>query len=170
MDISVGGPKLDPEWIEFGNNVCGTLRGWRDASVAAEHFVRAGWSSRSSSWYGYELETSWCQVEIDPVDGSDLLLNGVVDPERFHELAGLLDLGCVPGSGVRVRPDPGVCSGIGMVPAQMNGHRLIFEMSKLEGDQDRLGTPAAGARVRFGHDVLAPPGRVDRGRRVASAP
>lgn len=25
--------------------------------------------------------------------------------------------GCVQGSGVRVRPDPGVCSGIGMVPA-----------------------------------------------------
>ncbi|MFF1568906.1 hypothetical protein ACFVY1_36545 [Streptomyces sp. NPDC058293] len=26
-------------------------------------------------------------------------------------------IGCVQGSGVRVRPDPGVCSGIGMVPA-----------------------------------------------------
>lgn len=91
VDVSDGGPKLDPEWIEVGNNVCGTLRGWRDASAAAEHFERAGWGSRSSSWYGYELETSWCQVEIDPVEGSDLLLNGVVDPERFHELAGLLD-------------------------------------------------------------------------------
>ncbi|WP_329313731.1 hypothetical protein [Streptomyces sp. NBC_01262] len=31
-------------------------------------------------------------------------------PEQVEE-------GCVQGSGVRVRPDPGVCSGIGMVPA-----------------------------------------------------
>ncbi|MFJ6948515.1 hypothetical protein ACISU4_28400 [Streptomyces wuyuanensis] len=37
------------------------------------------------------METSWCQVEIDPVENSDLLLNGVVDPQRFHELAVLLD-------------------------------------------------------------------------------
>ncbi|WP_326754753.1 hypothetical protein OH738_12940 [Streptomyces hirsutus] len=91
MDISEDGQKFDPEWSEVGNNVCGTLRGCRDASAVAERFVGAGWRSRSSSWYGYEVETSWCRVEIDPVEGSDLLLNGVVDPQSFQELAGLLD-------------------------------------------------------------------------------
>ena len=90
VDISDDGRKLDPEWIEAGNNISGSLRGCRDASSVAERFVRAGWRSRSSSWYAYELETSWCQVEIEPIDASDLLLNGVVDPRRFDELADLL--------------------------------------------------------------------------------
>ncbi|MFF3320766.1 hypothetical protein [Streptomyces sp. NPDC002889] len=91
MDISDDGQKLDPEWIEVGNNICGSLRGCRDASSVAERFVQAGWRSRSSSWYAYELETRWCQVEIEPIDASDLLLNGVVDPRRLDELAGLLN-------------------------------------------------------------------------------
>ncbi|MFJ9806837.1 hypothetical protein ACIRTB_01165 [Streptomyces sp. NPDC101158] len=56
----------------------------------AARFVGAGWSSRSSSWYGYEVETSWCQMEIEPVDGPDVLLNGVVDPTRLDELGRLL--------------------------------------------------------------------------------
>ncbi|MGI5480650.1 hypothetical protein [Streptomyces lavendofoliae] len=90
MDVSDEGEELDPRWDEAGNNVCGTLHGCRDASPVAERFVRAGWRSRSSSWNGYEVETSWCQVELDPIDGSRVLLNGVVDPQRFEELAGLL--------------------------------------------------------------------------------
>ncbi|MFF3685073.1 hypothetical protein [Streptomyces sp. NPDC002187] len=91
MDIADDAKQLDPEWVEIGNNVCGTLRDCRDASSITEQFVRAGWRSRSSSWHGYELETGWCQVEIDPIEGSAILLNGVVDPRRFDELASLLD-------------------------------------------------------------------------------
>lgn len=91
MDISEGDEELDPEWIEVGNNVCGILRGCRDASPVAEHFVRAGWWSRSSSWYCYEVGTRWCRVEIDPAEGSYVLLNGVVDPQRINEFASLLD-------------------------------------------------------------------------------
>ncbi|MET9421394.1 hypothetical protein ABZY06_11770 [Streptomyces sp. NPDC006540] len=90
MDVSDKGQRLDSKWIDVGNNVCGTVRGCRDASAVAEHFVRAGWRSRSSSWYGYELETGWCQVEIDPIEGRTILLNGVVDPLRLEEFAGLL--------------------------------------------------------------------------------
>ncbi|MGW1799721.1 hypothetical protein ACWCQN_28040 [Streptomyces sp. NPDC001984] len=90
MDISDDGRELDPEWVEVGNNVCGVLRGCRDASAVAEHFVRAGWSSRSSSWHGYEVETSWCQLGLDPIEGPGVLLNGVVDPQRFDELGGVL--------------------------------------------------------------------------------
>lgn len=51
--------------------------------------MRTGWSSRSSSWHGYEVETSWCQLEVEPIDGPDVLLNGVVDPQRFDELGGV---------------------------------------------------------------------------------
>ncbi|MFG3263995.1 hypothetical protein [Streptomyces bobili] len=90
MDISDDDQKLDPEWVEVGSNVCGVLRGCRDASVVAQHFVRAGWSSRSSSWHGYEVETSWCQLEVEPIEGPDILLNGVVDPQHFDELGGVL--------------------------------------------------------------------------------
>ncbi|MGW2019923.1 hypothetical protein [Streptomyces sp. NPDC001927] len=91
MDMSDEGSTLDREWVEVGNNVCGVLHGCRDASAVAARFVGAGWSSHSSSWNGYELETSWCQVEIDPIDGSKVLLNGVVDPTRLDELARLLN-------------------------------------------------------------------------------
>ncbi|MFJ9825652.1 hypothetical protein ACIRSU_14955 [Streptomyces sp. NPDC101160] len=90
MDISDEGQRLDASWTDADNNVCGVLHGCRDASAAAACFVRAGWCSRSSSWDGYEVETSWCQVELDPVDGPDVLLSGVVDPARFDELGKLL--------------------------------------------------------------------------------
>ncbi|MFJ9859373.1 hypothetical protein ACIRVN_18040 [Streptomyces albogriseolus] len=33
---------------------------------------------------------TWCEVELDPIDGQDVLLNGVVDPSRFDDLAALL--------------------------------------------------------------------------------
>ncbi|MET7620003.1 hypothetical protein [Streptomyces sp. NPDC005408] len=90
MDLSDDGQQLDPQWAEIDNNVCGILRGCREAASVAERFVRAGWMSRSSSWDAYELETSWCQVEIEPIKGSDTLLNGVLDPQRLDELAALL--------------------------------------------------------------------------------
>lgn len=90
VDVSDADQKIDPEWVDVGNNACGVLRGCRDASVVARHFVRTGWSSRSSSWHGYEVETSWCRLEVEPIEGPDVLLNGVVDPQRFDELGGVL--------------------------------------------------------------------------------
>ncbi|MEU5985075.1 hypothetical protein [Streptomyces sp. NPDC047434] len=90
MNVSDGGQKLDRQWADLGNNVCGVLHNYRDASAVAARFVGAGWSSRSSSWYGYEVETSWGEVEIDPIDGPVILLNGVVDPTRLDELGRLL--------------------------------------------------------------------------------
>ncbi|MET8895718.1 hypothetical protein [Streptomyces albogriseolus] len=81
---------LAPEWTNLSNNVCGTLHGYRDAATAAERFGRLGWRSRSSSWYGYEVGTTWCEVELEPIDAHGVLLNGVVDPSRFDNLAALL--------------------------------------------------------------------------------
>ncbi|WHM41068.1 hypothetical protein [Streptomyces sp. BPTC-684] len=90
MDLSDDGPNLDDRWAESDNNLCGGLPDSRDASRVAERFVQAGWRSRSSSWEGYELETSWCRVEADPVDGCGTLLNGVIAPDRLNDLAALL--------------------------------------------------------------------------------
>nr|WP_177232778.1 hypothetical protein [Streptomyces sp. Ag109_O5-10] len=90
MDISDEGQSLDPVWLKINNNVCGGLAGAPGASWVAERFIGAGWSSRSgSSWESYEVETSWCRIEVDPTDGNTLL-NGVVDPQRFEDLAALL--------------------------------------------------------------------------------
>ncbi|CAL9530564.1 hypothetical protein [Streptomyces sp. enrichment culture] len=89
MDISDDGPELAPEWRDAGNNVCGILRG-HGVSAVAELFVRAGWRSDSSSWEGYEVQTRWCRVELDPLDRAETLLNGVVAPGRLDVLASLL--------------------------------------------------------------------------------
>ncbi|MFG1811883.1 hypothetical protein [Streptomyces sp. NPDC049040] len=90
MEISDGGQRLDSQWTEVNNNLCGALNDCRDAYAAANAFVRAGWSRRPSSWYGWEVETSWGQIELDPIEGREVLLNGVIDPDRFDDLAGLL--------------------------------------------------------------------------------
>ncbi|MET9465476.1 hypothetical protein ABZY44_11790 [Streptomyces sp. NPDC006544] len=89
MDISDEGQPLDPVWLEINNNVCGGLTGAPSASLVVERFIGAGWSSRSASWKSYEVETGWCRLEVDPTEG-DTLLNGVVDPQRFEDLATLL--------------------------------------------------------------------------------
>ncbi|MFC7899124.1 hypothetical protein ACFUV1_03080 [Streptomyces griseoincarnatus] len=36
------------------------------------------------------MGTTRCEVELEPVDGQDVLLNGVVDPSHFDDLAALL--------------------------------------------------------------------------------
>ncbi|MFD9482918.1 hypothetical protein ACFWBX_02655 [Streptomyces sp. NPDC059991] len=90
VDLSDDGPAPDDRWAESDNNLCGLLPDSRDASRVAERFVRAGWRSRSSSWEGYEIETSWCRLEADPVDGAAASLNGVIAPDRLGDLAALL--------------------------------------------------------------------------------
>ncbi|MGB9995288.1 hypothetical protein ACPMJQ_11955 [Streptomyces pseudogriseolus] len=82
---------LAPEWRNLSDNVCGILHGLGDAAPIAVRFERHGWSSRSSSWYGYEVGTTWCELELESADGPDVLLNGVMDPSRFTDLAALLD-------------------------------------------------------------------------------
>ncbi|WP_105974747.1 hypothetical protein [Streptomyces geranii] len=90
MDTSDDGPDLAPGLRETDNNLCGVLRGRLDVSAVAGHFVRAGWTSRSSSWDAYEVGTSWCRVDLDPAAGPDILLNGVIAPDRLDTLATLL--------------------------------------------------------------------------------
>ncbi|EMF26423.1 hypothetical protein H114_24120 [Streptomyces gancidicus BKS 13-15] len=82
---------LAPQWRDLSTNVYGILHAHGDAAPMAERFERQGWSSRSSSWYGYEVGTTWCELDLDPADSPDVLLNGVMDPSRFTDLAALLD-------------------------------------------------------------------------------
>jgi hypothetical protein len=90
VDISDEGQSLDPRWTDIDNNVCGVAQDCRDAAPVATVFVRAGWSSRSSSWDGYEVETNWAQLLLDPLEDREVLLNGVIDPQRLDDLAALL--------------------------------------------------------------------------------
>ncbi|MEU3819757.1 hypothetical protein AB0E74_09120 [Streptomyces sp. NPDC030392] len=87
MESSGDGPPLAAEWQDAADNVCGVLRGGHPP-YAAGRFARAGWRARASSWDGYEVETSWCRVELEPLGDRDgVLLNGVADPMRLDELA-----------------------------------------------------------------------------------
>ncbi|MFR9796037.1 hypothetical protein ACL02U_09050 [Streptomyces sp. MS06] len=89
MDLSDDGPEPAPELQDADNNLCGHLRGL-GVSALAELFVRAGWRSRSSSWDAYEVETARCRIELDPVAGDGILLNGVIAPDRLDALAMLI--------------------------------------------------------------------------------
>ncbi|MCX4527339.1 MULTISPECIES: hypothetical protein [unclassified Streptomyces] len=91
MDMNDEGAPLDPRWSEAEISVCGQVMGLRSAAAVAGLFVRAGWSSRSSSREGYEVETAWASFEIDPIE-TGVLLNGVADPQRLDVVAGLLRL------------------------------------------------------------------------------
>ncbi|MGV9531781.1 hypothetical protein ACWDRM_31885 [Streptomyces cellulosae] len=81
---------LTCELTNLPNNVCGILHGHRDAGPVASRFERLGWRVSSPSWYGYEVGTTWCEVELEPAEGPEVLLNGVVDPSRFDDLATVL--------------------------------------------------------------------------------
>ncbi|MGX1886956.1 hypothetical protein [Streptomyces sp. NPDC055287] len=67
--MSDEGQPLNAAWLAVNHNVCGGLRGAPGASLMAERFIGAGWSSRSASWASYEVETSWCRIEVDPTKG-----------------------------------------------------------------------------------------------------
>ncbi|MGK5639197.1 hypothetical protein ACSNOK_12955 [Streptomyces sp. URMC 126] len=80
---------IPPEWQDAGDNLWGVLRG-RGLSDVVESFVRAGWTSRPSSWCAYEVGTTWCEAELDAVGETEILLSGVTDPDGLDALAALL--------------------------------------------------------------------------------
>ncbi|MGW2841269.1 hypothetical protein ACWCWD_26160 [Streptomyces sp. NPDC001493] len=69
--------------------VCGWVRGSGPDTVV-EVFERAGWESHSSSWYGYEVTTGWCQVELDLPGKHETLISGEIDADRLDDFAALL--------------------------------------------------------------------------------
>ncbi|MFD3465838.1 hypothetical protein ACFWWM_05620 [Streptomyces sp. NPDC058682] len=78
-------------------DVAGIFPGHRSAGGLAAFFVRAGWSSRSSSWEGYEVESPLARLEIEPVrDG--VLLHGEADAGRLAALTAVLSARGLPFS------------------------------------------------------------------------
>lgn len=74
----------------MANNLCGILGGHIAPTLVVSRLGSLGWRTRSSSWYSYEAETTWCRIEIDQTDDGTTLINGVIDPQRIDDLATLL--------------------------------------------------------------------------------
>ncbi|WKD33318.1 hypothetical protein [Streptomyces xanthophaeus] len=98
MDLSDGGSPFDADVIGMPvADVAGLFPGRRSAADLAAFFVRAGWSSRSSSWEGYEVESPLARLEIEPVDAG-VLLRGEADAGRLDALTAVLSARGLPFS------------------------------------------------------------------------
>ncbi|MFG2481163.1 MULTISPECIES: hypothetical protein [Streptomyces] len=98
MDLSDEGSPFDADVIGMPvADVAGLFPGRRSASDLAAFFVRAGWSSRSSSWEGYEVESPLARLEIEPVDAG-VLLHGEADAGRLDALVAVLSARRLPFS------------------------------------------------------------------------
>lgn len=51
---------------------------------------RPSGESRSSGWYGFEVTTDCCEIELDPPRKRETLINGEIEADRFDDLAALL--------------------------------------------------------------------------------
>ncbi|MEY2229616.1 hypothetical protein [Streptomyces sp. BF23-19] len=98
MDLSDEGSPFDADVIGMPvADVAGLFPGRRSAADLAAFFVRAGWSSRSSSWEGYEVESPPARLEIEPVDAG-VLLHGEADAGRLDALIAVLSARGLPFS------------------------------------------------------------------------
>ncbi|MGZ9932545.1 hypothetical protein ACXNSR_22040 [Streptomyces sp. NC-S4] len=98
MELSDEGSPFDTDMIDAPvADVAGVFPGRRSAGDLAAFFVRAGWSSRSSSWEGYEVESPLARLEIEP--GHDgVLLHGEADAGRLDALTAVLSARGLPFS------------------------------------------------------------------------
>ncbi|MER7827816.1 hypothetical protein ABTX85_35255 [Streptomyces sp. NPDC096097] len=78
-------------------DVAGCFPGRRSAADLAAFLVRAGWSSRSSSWEGYEVQSPSARLEIEPSDDG-VLLHGQADAGRLDALVAVLSARGLPFS------------------------------------------------------------------------
>lgn len=68
------------------NNVYGFMHNASDLESLAHAFAQLGWSARRSAEGEYEVECSWCQVNLFDSGGMPTF-GGVVEPTRVNELA-----------------------------------------------------------------------------------
>ncbi|MFB7253287.1 hypothetical protein [Streptomyces nojiriensis] len=98
MDLSDEGSPFDTDMSGAPvADVAGLYPGHRSAADLAAFFVRAGWSSRSSSWEGYEVESPLARLEIEPVDDG-VLIHGEADAGRLDALTAVLSARGLPFS------------------------------------------------------------------------
>ena len=89
MSITSGGtpgPRLADELVALDNNVYGFLHNASDLESLARAFAQLGWRARKSAWDEYEVECSWCQVNLFDSGGMPKFA-GVVEPTSADKLA-----------------------------------------------------------------------------------
>ncbi|WP_234313972.1 hypothetical protein [Streptomyces sp. NRRL S-575] len=96
MDLSDEGAPFDADATGLPVvDVAGRFPGRRSAADLAAFLVRAGWSSRSSSWEGYDVQSPLARLEIEPV-GDGVLLHGQADAGRLDALVAVLSARGLP--------------------------------------------------------------------------
>ena len=88
MSMTSGGtpdPHLTAELAASDNNVYGVIHNAAGLESLAHAFARLGWSARRSADGEYEVECSWCQVNLFD-SGGMANFGGVVEPTRVDEL------------------------------------------------------------------------------------
>ncbi|MGW0803646.1 hypothetical protein [Nonomuraea sp. NPDC002799] len=81
------GPRLDTaaaELLHLGDNVYGSLPSVSSARQAAEAFHQAGWRVRRSSETEYEVEHTFAELNLSPLE--PVTFAGFVDPGRIDAL------------------------------------------------------------------------------------
>jgi hypothetical protein len=80
------GSHLAAELAALDNNVYGFMHNASDLESLAHAFAQLGWSARRSAEGEYEVECSWCQVNLFDSGGMPKF-GGVVEPTRVNKLA-----------------------------------------------------------------------------------
>jgi hypothetical protein len=81
---------LDERLAALDDNVYGTLLGAASPADVVTRLRRAGWAARKASWLEFACAVDWCEVLLTPIEGDELTLSGVVDPDRLDDLAAAL--------------------------------------------------------------------------------
>jgi hypothetical protein len=79
-------PGLVDELVALDSNVYGFMHNASDLESLARAFAQLGWAVRKSAWDEYEVECSWCQVNLFDSGGVPKFA-GVVELTRADELA-----------------------------------------------------------------------------------
>jgi hypothetical protein len=83
------GPRLAADLAALDNNVYGFMHNASHLESLARAFTDLGWRARKSAWDEYEVECTWCQINLFDSGGMPKFA-GVVDPARVDELASTL--------------------------------------------------------------------------------
>ena len=90
---SGGTSKLELDYDRYEipdqNNLYGILGFKTSKHQTANHFDNIGWSVRKNTWTDYEIESTWAKLTIE--GKNEILLNGVIDEQKFDELKTILD-------------------------------------------------------------------------------
>lgn len=70
--------------LDLGNNVSGSLPSATSTHAVARAFGSSGWRIRKSSWTEYEVEHTFAELQLLPLE--PVTFRGFVDPDRIEML------------------------------------------------------------------------------------